>query len=289
MYGEGFLFMDGGPLDGSRTGYFNAIRLTAARSRNGRFEIHLISDPAWDQYLTPVNCLRQRLIEYDETGAGLYYIGRFDGGGESRPTTSSRTRRDEDGHYPESDIHTIGVRGSGETAENLTFAAEGAAQMGDRGASDRLAYGGYATLNVGVPPLRAERRGIYLSGDDRSLDRYEGWNPLYGRWPKWSDLYIIRARRRARRRILGKHRLDLARRRLRGDRPAHPRASVRFLWAPEERSEGWPERLLESDDRKFGEFAYRGTLSIVKLNWTVNEYLAGHLLWEAFRPGDYYT
>ncbi len=288
FYGEGFVCWDGGPLDGSRTAYFNALRLTAAFEKR-RFEIHLISDPERDRYLTPVNDQRQRLIEWDETGAGLYYI---DESMEKRKIEAYyfyKNERDDGGEYPESDIHTIGVRASGEAAENLTFSAEGAAQMGDRGSSNRLAYGGHATLKRAFRPFALSGGGIYLSGDDCSLDRYEGWDPLYGRWPKWSDLYIYA--------LAGERGAayweNIASLWLGGDYAPIDRLSLelrlRFLWAPEARWEDWPEPCSNPPTGTFGEFAYRGTMSIVKLNWTVNEYLAGHLLWEAFRPGDYYT
>jgi hypothetical protein len=141
-YGEGFICWDGGPLDGSRTGYFNALLFTASFGKR-RLDAHLISDPERDRYLTPLNDQKQSVIEWDETGAGLYYTDESFEGHKLEAYYFFKNEKDEDGWFPESDIHTIGARASGKGFGRLTFAVEGAVQAGDRGAQERLAYGGY--------------------------------------------------------------------------------------------------------------------------------------------------
>ena len=285
LYGEGFICWDGGPLDGSRTGYFNALLLTASFGKR-RLEAHLISDPERDDYLPVLNDQNQPLIEWDETGAGLYYTDESFEGRKLEAYYFYKNENDEDGVYPESDIHTIGARASGKAFERLTFAAEGAVQAGDRGPQKRLAYGGYLSGKYALPvehvPVSLGLGAFYLSGDDPvSADTYEGWNPVYSRWPKWGDLYVY---------SLAKERgagfwenfasmwfgleikpLD----RITLEERIYP------MWAPEPPPD--PGKPL------FGSGSYRGTLSLMKLSGTLNKYLSAYILWEALLPGDYYA
>ena len=288
FYGEGFVCWDGGPLDGSRTAYFNALLLTAAFEKR-RFEIHFIADTERDQYLTPVNDQRQQLVETDETGAGVYFVDESMGSKKLEAYYFFKSERDDDGDYPESDIHTIGARASGEAAKNLSFAAEGAVQFGDRGSSDRIGYGGYVTLKQAFRPFALGGGGIYLSGDEHSRDRYEGWNPLYSRWPKWSDLFIYTLKTEKG----PAYWENIASLWLGSEYAPCGRAAfelqLRFLWAPEARWEDCADDCAEPPQILSDEFAYRGTMSTVKLNWTANAHLAGHLVWEMLLPGDYYA
>ena len=285
FYGEGFVCWDGGPLDGSRTAYFNAVLLTAAFGKR-RLDAHFISDPEKDEYLPLVNDQEQALIEWDETGAGLYYADESLEGRKLEGYYFYKNEKDDDGVFPESNIHTIGARASGKGVEHLTFAVEGAVQMGKRGGQNRLGFGGYLygkyALTFGCSPLTLGLGGFYLSGDDPETgDDYEGWDPLYSRWPKWSDLYIY---------SLAKERgsaywENISSGWLGAEAKASDRVSLEgrlyIMWAPQPAP--GPASPL------FGTGSCRGMLSLVRLNWYLNEYLAGHLQWEALQPGDYYA
>jgi hypothetical protein len=286
FYGEGFICWDGGPLDGSRTGYFNALLLTASFGKR-RLEAHVISDPERDEYLPILNNQEQSMIEWDETGAGLYYTDESFEGRKLEAYYFYKNEKDEDGAYPESDIHTLGARASGKGFGRLTFAVEGAVQAGDRGAQERFAYGGYLSGKYALPvdraPIALGLGAFYLSGDDPgSTGTYEGWNPVYSRWPKWGDLYIY----------------SLAKERGAGfwenfasmwfGLEAKPLDRVTLeeriypMWAPEPPPAGASATL-------FGSGSYRGTLSLMKLSGTLNKYLSAYVLWEALLPGDYYA
>jgi len=285
-YGEGFICWDGGALDGSRTGYFNALLLTSSFGKR-RLDAHFISDPERDRYLTPLNDQHQSMIEWDETGAGLYYTDESFEGRKLEAYYFYKNEKDEDGAYPESDIHTIGARASGKAVGRLTFAVEGAVQAGDRSPQKRLGYGGYLHGKYALPvervPIVLGAGSFYLSGDNPgSKDTYEGWNPVHSRWPKWSDLYIY----------------SLAKER--GSAFWENFASMWFglevkpleritleerlylMWAPEQPPAGASASL-------FGAGSYRGTLSLMKLSGTLNKYLSAYMLWEALLPGDYYA
>jgi hypothetical protein len=285
FYGEGFICWDGGPLDGSRTAYFNALLLTAAFGKR-RLDAHLISDPERDKYLPIINDQKQPLIEWDETGAGLYYTDESFEGRKLEAYYFYKNENDEDDEYPESDIHTIGARASGKGFGRLTFAVEGAVQAGDRGAQKRLGYGGYLYGRYELPidrvPAALGLGGFYLSGDDPgSTDRYEGWDPVYSRWPKWSDLYIYsfaRERGAAYWENFASLWFGLEIKPL--DRIALEER-IYPMWAPEPPPSGASASI-------FGAGSYRGTLSIMKLSGTLNTYLSAYVLWEALLPGDYY-
>ncbi len=285
-YGEGFICWDGGPLDGSRTGYFNALLLTASFGKR-RVDAHFISDPERDDYLPILNDQKQSMIEWDETGAGLYYTDESFEGRKLEAYYFYKNEKDEDGAYPESDIHTIGARASGKGFGRLTFAAEGAVQAGDRGAQDRLGYGGYLYGKYALPfdrvPTAFGLGAFYLSGDDpESPDTYEGWDPVYSRWPKWSDLYIYSLAKERGAAYwenfaslwFGLEIKPLARVTL--EERIYP------MWAPEPPPPGAGASI-------FGAGSYRGTLSLMKLSGTLNTYLSAYVLWEALLPGDYYS
>jgi hypothetical protein len=279
MYGEGFLMMDGGPLDGSRTGYFNALRLKAEMGKR-YLEFHFISDPSWDKYLPVLNCQYKGLIEKNERGAGIFY------------TDNSLTKKRIEGYYfykseeytksDNNNIHTAGGRISGEYSSGGSYAAEFALQLGDNFNHNRTGMGGYAHTSYRFstylnPALSAGL--IYLSGDNPKTKEYEGWNPLYSRWPKWSDLYIY-SLASFERGVAYWENLMAVNIKL-SIKPADNidvDASLYYMKAPQK---NLPSPTLGTGNN-------RGLLSNIKLKWNYTDYLSGHLTWEHFIPGDYY-
>ncbi|MDZ7860284.1 MAG: alginate export family protein [Candidatus Krumholzibacteriota bacterium] len=280
-YGEGFLMMDGGPLDGSRTIYFNALRLKAEMDKRS-LEFHILSNPSRDRYLPVVNCLHKNLVDRDETGAGIYYID------------NSLEKKQIEGYYfykseektggVRDDIHTFGSRLSGKYGDGGAYAAEFALQLGDMSGEDRMAMGGYAHSQYNLPFFMNPYVGaglIYLSGDDPDTDKFEGWNPIYSRWPKWSELYIYTmaslGRGIAYWENLASADINL------GLKPMDNLkidTSLYYMTAPITESSN-TSPVIEGGER-------RGLLSKLKISWNYTDYLSGHLLWERFYPGNYY-
>ena len=283
MYGESFLMMDGGPLDGSRTGYFNALRLKAETGKK-YLEFHLVSDPTWDKYMPVLNSQHKNLIENDEKGAGVYYVD------------NSLTKKRIEGYYfykcenyPENgknNIHTTGARLSGEYSHDGSYAAEFALQLGDRFNHNRIGMGGYAHASYGFstylnPAISAGL--IYLSGDNPKTDEYEGWNPLYSRWPKWSSLYIYPLASFERGVAYWENLIAVnIKLSVNPIDNVNIDASLYYMKAPENSEKGLSSPII------LGTGDERGLLSILKLKWAYTDYLSGHLLWEHFIPGDYY-
>jgi hypothetical protein len=284
FYGEGFICWDGGPLDGSRTAYFNAVLLQGDWERR-RLDVHFISNPEKDEYLPIVNDQDRNLIEWDETGAGLYYTDESLGEKRLDVYYFYKNEKDGDGIHPESDIHTVGARATGRSWDAFDFGLEWASQIGDRGSAGRIGYGGYLWGSYDIPgdivPLEVGLGAMVLSGDDPDTEDYEGWNPVYSRWPKWSELYIytlINERGIAYWENIAAGWFGLS-------WNANPRIQIRgklrWMWALEAPPD--PEKPV------FGEGKFRGLLSILELKWNYTSCLSGHLLWEALQPGDFYA
>jgi hypothetical protein len=205
--GEGFILMDGGPLDGSRSIYQNAILLgidgKKLSLRKTKIELMAIRNLAWDHFV-PINgpseadrgAGRRKMVENNETAFGLY-------------VTQSDLPRPIEAYYfykesqsptakaPFLKLHTIGARVSGPLPAALRFAAEGAYQFGADGsasdAPDHRSFGGYLWLSRAfMAPLQPTLRAgaVYLSGDDPKTSTDQAWVPLFSRWPEWSELYI---------------------------------------------------------------------------------------------------
>ncbi len=283
MLGEGFIYFDGNPLDGSRTAYMNAVKVTV-QGEERSLMLHALSNPQEDQYLPVINEQDKTLVESDEKGWGIVY------------TEKSRQLVELDGYYfykreeeselrsVETRLHTIGARVKGTLLGDFDYTAEAAYQTGSYDSADRTGLGGYIHLTYS-PEVRFEPQltlgTIYMSGDDGETPEYEGWDPLYSRWPKWSDLYIYT--------LVTEHGAAY------WDNLIAPygRFALRFnehfkLMAIlyEMRA---PERPLAYGSGIFGNGLDRGLLSKIRLDWKWNKYLRGHLEWEQFVPGDYYA
>jgi hypothetical protein len=140
--------------------------------------------------------------DMDEAGAGIYVTSRL---GEALPfevyylfkhdtpynwtpvATEPAVRVDS------SDYHTVGMRLLPKFSKTVSGELEVAGQFGEEGDNDVEAMMAAAGLKwapeaVCKPALSANV--VYLSGDDPSTDKQEGWNPLWGRYPWISELYI---------------------------------------------------------------------------------------------------
>jgi hypothetical protein len=203
--GDGFLVMDGGPGDGSRSYYENAIvidldgeALGFSRTALALIAIrNLVRDP-----IVLANDQERPLVEKDETAFGLHmstesigekteilYMYKEEMRGDAALSPPPNTR-----------VHTLGYRMTGALPAALSFAAEGAYQFGSRydwrtgeKLADQRGLGmhGWAQRAFVAPLMPTVKAGaLVLSGDDPSTETYEGWSPIFSRWPMWSSLYI---------------------------------------------------------------------------------------------------
>lgn len=211
MRGEGFVLFDGNPLDGSRTAYFNAIDVYRAAGKS-KLELLAISNPRTDRYLPRLGearkaAERQQLVEWDEEALGAYLTYAAQPGAAFEAYAFYKAESDDFRapthplYQPDRRLGALGGRVVRALGNGFTLTAEAAVESGSQdarpgsgGASrDLRAWGGYARLRKelgGKAGPAVSLAYIGLSGDDPGTDRIEGWDPLFSRWPKWSELYI---------------------------------------------------------------------------------------------------
>ncbi len=225
MRGEGFVLADGSPLDGSRTLYVNALDVTLKPTPRSTLELIAISDPHRDTYLPRFNENAygpRNLIEWDERAIGLYWrgeIGRVTAPAAPKPAPTAAPvttvegylfRKTETGDtraatsaafQPDRTIDIAGARVVRPLGAGWSVTAEAAYEWGRQDANparsapaaDIAAWGGYAYAKKvfgGAAKPALQFGWIGMTGDDPATARNEAWDPLFARWPKYSELYI---------------------------------------------------------------------------------------------------
>ena len=304
IYGAGRVILEGTPKDGSRTIYFDAARITWHLNDKNRIDLlGIYNRPEAGMTLGPLDRDVTGFDKYSndltERGGGLYaHIGEI----ETMPTEIYYLFKDEsrwdsfatgdDGPLPVGkpgrQTHTLGARLRPRLNDQLGLELEGAAQFGqtddDRDIAGYLGYGGATwTLPWEVQSVRPTLTAglYYISGDDPATeDKDEGWNPLWARYPQFSELYIyafdaekagywsnvLYPSLKAAIAFERLHKLSL---------------SAGILYAPESNGPGDGDR--------------RGTLLTARYDFPLatgwlseRDRLYGHLLAEMLDPGDYY-
>jgi hypothetical protein len=214
FYGNGRLIADGTPKDGSRTFYFDAVKLTYKGFAGNTIDLlGIYNEPenelAIDSQNRDLTGYTNVYNDMIEAGAGVYwksnasktlpfeayYLYKH----ESKWETASQ-------FYPwlvckpgecksdALDLHTVGARLMPRFGETLDASVELASQFGERGSQDVVGYMVDASAHW-RPKIEGTSKpafGVgwyYLSGDDPGSDDDEGWNPLWARWPQYSELY----------------------------------------------------------------------------------------------------
>jgi hypothetical protein len=228
------------------------------------------------------------LIEQSEIGSGFYYTGIFD----KLNLQAYYLRKD----YVDPDtkllqvksgINSIGSRANYLFSPMLSGTAEGAYQFGRNGNSNHSSYGGYAYLDFSPKqecnfiPKTITIGTIYLSGDDPKTTDNEGWDPIFSRWPKWSESYIYTQIKEFGGKVgMWSNLASLyATLKFNLDEQFNFSFDYHHLTAPQAAPAGsFPG----------GTGSTRGDLFIAKLLFDVNKNVSGHILIEHFIPGNYY-
>jgi len=286
ILGNGWLVLDGTPLDGSRTIFFDAARLTwNFPDYKTKVETIWIDQHAdSDRWLEPFCDADFHNIEQNEKGAIVYV------------TNTSLPQAQIDGYFiykrdeavlcngNTADIYTFGARAAGDLDSNWKYRAEFAQQFGNKNGQTLCAWGFNSRLSYFLNDAWNNNFRVgyeYLSGDDPSTDRIEAFDPLWGRWPQWSELYIYNYAIETRiAETTNLHRLGLGW----GFNPCKKTEvclDYHLLWRDENTVAG---RSGFSNEGPF-----RGQLLTGLLRYKFNENITGHLLAELFFPGNYYT
>lgn len=284
MFGEGFIVMDGGPLDGSRSAYFNGVRLDYRICDKNSVSVFYVYQPDTDRLLPIINDQSQKLIEQPEEGYALFFSGSL-ADFKYEPYYIHKNIYETSSLKEESSIETLGLRFVYPIVNNLELTGEGAAQWGTKGDYDREAFGGYFHLDyktgasLPVPELITVG-GIYLSGDDPATPECEAWDPLFSRWPKWSESLIYAFIKESKVAYWSNFKSLYASLRLPLWKDANLNLTYHFLGADEPAPAG--------NAFPGGSGTDRGNLFIARLNFTLLRELTGHLVWEHLTPGDFY-
>lgn len=315
--GDGWLVLDGTPIDGSRTFYLDAVRATyALESVKSNLDLIYIDQSAnTDGFPQPLNGKTEDQTEQYETGVIAYLRNRsllkgtdLDGyfiWKNNNPNYTSRNYRVNNGYpFPSppdnGEVYAVGARIESKSIANWTLKAEAAGEWGSTrnylGApqQDLSAFGLNGRAMYNFNDTKANRLHLdleYLSGDDPNTDTYEAFDPLWGRWPQWSELMIYQWPL--------DNRVAQATNLLRLNAgwmiKLHPTTEFTLdyhaLWALEESvrvptsAYGNQNQLGNiSQDGKF-----RGNLFTAWLRTKLNKNVSGHLVAEYLDPGNFYA
>ena len=195
LYGENFMICDGTPGDGSRTFYFNALRTSWTVDDKNTLDVIYINNPRDDIWLPVMNGQTRWPNITAEEGYVVYLKNKSIKDLAFEPYYMFKREDDDYGSYMQSKtgkINTLGVFSKYSIAP-WTFHAQIADQFGKYGSEDRTGQGGYlfADYDVRDCPLKTQFSAgyVYSSGDDQGTSKNEGWNPLWCRFPIYSELY----------------------------------------------------------------------------------------------------
>lgn len=312
MYGEGFVILDGTPGDGSRTNYFNAAKATWRINNNHSLDLIYINNTQKDEYLPSLHPARsdslpgyvgnERLLNIsDERGFVIYGKNKLNDNFYLEPYYIYK-QEDSVGDYNPNfggpqhklELNTIGARII-LTASNWKVRAEYAHQFGeydDDTKTDREADGGYLFIgqkyaNVTLKP-EWELGYIYLSGNDGSTGKHEGWDPLFSRVPTWNEVstYPLLYETKADSGLVPAYWTNLHLYKI-GLKLALASAtnlalSYQYLRAVEE-TVGLSAAMFSNDGKE------RGHIGTFMLTHSFTKQIDGYLQAEYFNPGDFYA
>ncbi len=291
IYGRGWVMLDGTPLDGSRTIYSDAVRMSIILEEQcSQLDLFYIDNNGLDTRFDPVSEDGTPVSEFDATLFGAYLINTACEGHEFN---AYYIYKDEDPlpttALPGRIVHTAGLLAQGPITGNWDYYGEGAYQWGKEGNADRSGWGvtgevGYTFVDCAYKP-RFHVGYEYLSGDDPSTSTYEAWDTVLGRWPHFSELYAYRWAMEG-----GMPGAYTNLQRYTAGATVHPSEKMciylnyHYLRANEHTfgtTYTFPTGPYDSGDT-------RGHLLTSKLTYVFNQYVSGHLHLEYFTPESYY-
>jgi hypothetical protein len=287
---EGFLMLEGSPGDGSRTIYFNAAVLGYTWKKS-KLEVMAISDPRTDRYFPRIRDRNRSIFDWGEQAIGTYYTDnnlkntsveayyffKKEAGDLRQPTHFQ--------YQGDRRFSTAGGRVVHRMPHGWSLTGELALQKGrQRPNLDFTGRGGYTYLKKTFGGGRHYVLGGYIgmSGDNpATTGKVEGWDPLFSRWPKWSELYIysqFREKGPSYWTNTGMWQAEL------GYSPIKP-VNVRLTYY--RMSSYYPFRA--GSPLTFGTGTVRGDHPQIRVDWTPNKYMRTHVLYEHLRPGNFYS
>lgn len=286
IYGEGFIFGDGTPSDGSRTYYFDAAKVNWRINDAQNLDIVYIKSDRYDTFLPVMNEIKggQLLNMSREEAAVLYhradvnkafhwenyYVWKYEAPGNSIPSFTP-------GDFW---LNTLGSYGK-YTIDPLTFRGQVAYQFDSRGTDVRQAFGGYLFADAALKKLMwtpgMTLGYVHLSGDDRTTAKVEAWDPLFSRYPWISDAIAMLYAKESGSAYWTNLKMV--------------RAGISFNPVKNTKVSAY-YNLLSADTPMtggiFGGGTDRGRLTQGRVDYTFNKYVCSYFAAEYFAPGDFY-
>lgn len=316
-YGNGRVIWEGTPGDGSRSLYFDAVKATIKTIPASQLDIFGIYNEPEDELA--INPADRNLSGFGkakdgvtESGGGLYlknnavtnlpfeaYVlfkreaawdqaAKTNAAGEFTPPLKAWQTASADGKTisnPEFDLWTIGFRLMPVFTPSVCGNLEAAVQAGRRGDQDAHGFMFDASLTkkfVDTPSKPAVKAGVYgMSGDDPKTADDEGWNPVWARYPQFSELTVLT--------------WDAEESSARWSNLLAPNLGLNFApWdAVKTTMAVYYLSAFEADGNGGGK--ERGWLGSIRTDftfaenkWLPKDKLTGHLLLEVLEPGNYY-
>ncbi len=287
--GDGWLLLEGNPWDGSRSIYSNAFDLAYAFG-NSKIEAIGVLDPSHDRFLPRIHNTNRQLVEWDEQAIGGYFTNkpRKDTDLEAyyflKKEIHDRRAPTNPQFQPDRHVNTAGGRVVRRFSSGSRWVTEGAEQWGeDHAKTDIRGWGMYSYLKKGFAGTMKPyiQGGWYgFSGDDATTkSTYEGWDPLFSRWPAWSELYIysqLKEKGVAYWTNLSMWQAET------GFRPWKP-IDWRFTYY---RMDAF--HPFAGSPAIFAHGTGRGDMFQSRLGFTLNPQWSGHVLYETLLPGSFY-
>ena len=287
VFGNGWVVMDATPGDGSRTIFFDAARLTwdfrAARTTVNAIGIANASIP--DTWLPIVRNLHKPVTEQQENGAILYVSNRAFSKTAIDGYFIYKHDRKVQANGSDADIKTLGSLVQREFSPRWRYRLEVALERGAKNGADLRSFGITHRLTYSFGDARRHRVHLgheYLSGDDPATNGVdEGWDPLWGRWPQWSELLVS----------------NLATETRSGNWTNLQRIDFGWACSPTEQLElsanymplFAPANSLTGRPGFSSDGGFRGHFGQAILRFRFSEHLSAHIWGEVFSPGSYYS
>ncbi len=288
-----WLVLDATPGDGSRTIYFDAVRADYTfKEINSVLKVIYLDQGAEAEYMLPTwksaDVTKHYLIEENQKGGIFHFTNKSIKNTELNAyfmtkKTEARTATGWTGT-----TNLFGGRFLVRPTANWQMYAEAAVQKGDRNQKDISAFGANGALTYKFNDSHANALSAeyeYLSGDDPNTANDESFDLMWGRWPRWSELYIYTMYPEN-----GRIAQITNLQRVGGSWTIKPTPELTFLtyyhllFANENPAGLTKDPTLVSENGSF-----RGQLFTGKLSYNFAKHIPGHILVEKFIPDDYYT
>jgi hypothetical protein len=286
--GDGFIFSEGGPQDGSRALYFNGVDLSYTA---GKTQVELIGilDPKRDRFLPRIHDQHRLLVDWDDQALGVYLTRNLKRGSslegyyfikkELHTTCAPSSPL----FQPDRRVNTAGARTIQRLTPSLSITGEFAVQHGVQNPGVPVhAWGGFGYVKRTFkhrlhPYLKA---GYWaLSGSSRP-DHTGDWDALFSRGAWYGDLNLYSEMNE---RGVG-YMTNLKMAQMEAGFAPSKRLGYKFIWEHMSAFHpAWASRAT------FGTGLRRGENVQARADFTLNPSLRGHVDFETLMPGSFYT